>query len=100
PLQPSAEGGRHMQPVAMLEGEDQAAARLVVAHDRTRAVERRLLARTSAAERRAPRLELEGQSAAGAARCAEEGNPAPARSAEGSGFAHRRAAGKAARGQE
>jgi hypothetical protein len=100
PPQPGAERRRQMQPVAMLEGKNELATGLVIAHDRAGAVEGRAGAGAGAAERRRRQRKFEGQAATGAAGLAEKGDAAPARRAQRARLAHRPATDEAARRQK
>jgi NADH dehydrogenase [ubiquinone] 1 alpha subcomplex assembly factor 5 len=82
PAHPFAEGGRAMQAIAVLEGQDEPPAAVVVAQGRARPVVggRRLSAGT--AKRARAQLVRKGEAAAGAARLAQERDVAPADGAE------------------
>jgi hypothetical protein len=98
--QPGAERRCQMQPVAMLEGKNEVATRLVIAHGGAGAVEARLGARAGAAKYRRRQRKFEGQAATGAAGLAEKSDAAPAWRAQRTRLAHRRAADQAARRQK
>ena len=98
-VHPLRKRGRQMKPVAMLQGQDEVAARLVIAHGGAGAIVRRGLRGAGAAQPTGAEIERKGIAARGAARASEKRNPAPTTRAQCSDRADRRAAAKAARRQ-
>jgi NADH dehydrogenase [ubiquinone] 1 alpha subcomplex assembly factor 5 len=99
-LHPSSISRRAVRAVAMLEGQHQPAARLVVAEYGTGPVIMRPLTQAGAAQRPRPGIEGKGQAAARALRRAEKRHGAPAARAQLAIAADRRPASEAARRQQ
>ena len=97
---PAAIGRRAVRPVAMLEGEHEAAAGIVIAENGAGASIRRRLGETGTALRIAAGIIRERQAATGTMRRREKGDAAPTARAELAVAADRRAAAEAARRQK
>src|SRR5208282_5273616 len=91
-----AQRRRQLQPVAVLEGQHQRPAFIVVAQGRTRPGKGRLVARAQGAERAWTEIEIEGQAAAVATGRADEADLVPAWGAQRALVAHRLVASEAA----
>jgi len=100
PAHPECQGRRQVQPVAMLQGENQRTCRIVVAQGRARPVEERRRLDAGGAKRARSRIELEGVATAGAARRCKKRHASPARDAERARSADRDSAMEATRRQQ
>jgi hypothetical protein len=89
-----------METIAMLQGEYEVAARLVVTHRRASTIEAGLIRDARAAEAKRTDVEIERIAAAGATRRAKKSDPAPTPRAKRPGLGHRRAAAETARRQQ
>ena len=99
-LEPTAEGGCVIQPVAMLESEDQRFRRVVISEDCARPIEIAWLRVAGAADRLASGIDFERCPAAGAQRTLDESDVAPAFGTERMGFENSRPARDAKRRKE
>lgn len=98
-LHPLRQWWSEVQPVAVLQCEDERAAGIVITQRRPCAIELRRRGEAGAAETSGTEIEIEGIAATGAARRAEEGEPTPATGAQRARRGNRRAASETARRQ-